>query len=146
MEQGYQLLHKTSVQKAIALAIEERSNKTKINAEYVLQRLVEIDQMDIADIINDDLTVKSITQWPEVWRKTISSVDVVEQTIGSGADAVTAFTKKLKLPDKVRNIELIGKHVDIQAWNEKKEISGALSLTGILDEIDGDTTGLPSEE
>jgi phage terminase small subunit len=32
--------------------------------------------------------------------------------------------KKIKWPDKVKNLELIGKHVEVQAWRERQELTG----------------------
>lgn len=48
---SYKLLQKTSVQNYIQELKQQRYEGNKINADYVLKRLVEIDQMDIADIL-----------------------------------------------------------------------------------------------
>ena len=58
---SYQLLQKTSVQNYIQELKQQRYERNKINADYVLKRLVEIDQMDIADILTpsgDSLPIK----------------------------------------------------------------------------------------
>jgi phage terminase small subunit len=44
----------------IAASMEKRSKATDIDAQYVLRRLVEIDQMDVVDILEDDGRVKPI--------------------------------------------------------------------------------------
>lgn len=58
---SYKLLQKTSVQNYIQELKQQRYERNKINADYVLKRLVEIDQMDIADILTpsgDSLPIK----------------------------------------------------------------------------------------
>jgi len=102
---------------------ELRDNVTKaaaIDASYVLKRLVEIDQMDVLDIHNDDGTIKAIREWPKVWRQYLTSIEVSEIMQGSGDDRqIAAILKKVKWPDKVRNLELIGKHLAVGAFVEK---------------------------
>lgn len=91
-----------------------------IDASYVLKRLVEIDQMDVLDIHNDDGTIKPIKEWPKVWRQFLSSVEVSEIITSKGDDEkVTAVLKKVKWPDKVKNLELLGKHLSVGAFVER---------------------------
>lgn len=40
--------------------MEERNKRLRVSADYVLLRLVEIDQMDVLDILNDDGGLKPI--------------------------------------------------------------------------------------
>ena len=42
------------IHKRIAELMEERNKRLRVSADYVLLRLVEIDQMDVLDILNDD--------------------------------------------------------------------------------------------
>ena len=91
-----------------------------IDASYVLKRLVEIDQMDVLDIHNDDGTIKPIKEWPKVWRQFLSSVEVSEIITSKGdEEKVTAVLKKVKWPDKVKNLELLGKHLSVGAFVER---------------------------
>jgi phage terminase small subunit len=48
------------IQKRIAELMEERNKRNRVSADYVLMRLVEIDQMDVLDILNDDGSLKPI--------------------------------------------------------------------------------------
>jgi len=126
---GPQLLVKTCVAEAINAAKSERSQKTAIDATYVLNRLVEIDQMDVLDILDDDGHMRPVSQWPKVWRTTLSGMDINRlKTIGEGDDAIESVLQKIKWPDKVKNLELIGKHVEVQAFKDKVEQSGSLTL------------------
>lgn len=120
---GSENLTKPDVAERIAELKGERCEEVGIDAAYVLRRLVEIDQMDVLDILLSNGELKPIKDWPKTWRTTLSGIDVTEM-----AGDVPGFLKKIKWPDKVKNLELLGKHVDVQAFKERTEISGILSL------------------
>jgi len=122
-EQASRLLANVNVQNFVASLKAERVEQTGIDAAYVLRRLVEIDQMDVLDILLPNGELKPIKDWPKTWRTTLSGMDVTEM---AGDDP--GFLKKIKWPDKVKNLELLGKHVDVQAFKEKTEISGGVSV------------------
>lgn len=120
-KQASRMLDEVGIQKLVALLRHERQERTKINADYVLVRLVEIDQMDVLDILNDDHSVKPVHAWPKIWRQLIPAMDVVEM---KGEKGMQAFIKKVKLPDKVKNLELLGKHVNVGAFRERVSLGG----------------------
>lgn len=126
-----ELLHKTHVAEYINKIKTERSERTKIDADYVLNRIVEIDQMDVLDILDGTGNFKSITEWPKAWRTTISGLDIQEIMQG---DTETVM-RKIKWPDKVKNLELLGRHVSVQAFKDQKQLSGELSVTNLIKEI-----------
>jgi phage terminase small subunit len=119
----------------VAARVEElrakRSDRTGINADYVLNRLVEIDEMDVLDILEDTGAVKVISKWPKAWRTLISGLDVSEMM---NDDSIIVL-KKIKWPDKVKNLELIGKHVEVQAFKDKVEHSGLITHEDALDQL-----------
>lgn len=127
---GAELLGKTWVADAVATGKAERSQKTQIDANYVLNRLVEIDQMDVLDILDDDGNMKPVREWPKVWRTTLSGMDINRlKTLGEGENAVESVLQKIKWPDKVKNLELIGKHVDVQAFKDQLGLSGGMKVS-----------------
>lgn len=131
-EQAYQLMKRPAVKAAIEQAMQDRSKRLKVDADYVLQRLTEIDQLDVIDILNDDLTLKALSDWPKAWRLSLSGMDITE--IGRATEdsqAAMAFLKKIKWPDKVRNLELLGKHVNVNAFKEQVEVN----VTGLADRM-----------
>ncbi len=139
-ESGYENLIKPHIQNRITELKSGRSEKLSIDAAYVLQRHYEIDQMDIADILSDDGSIKPVHEWPKIWRQFISGFDVSELFEGSGDEReMVGLLKKIKWPDKVKNLELLGKHVDVQAYKEKRELEHSLtedfeSLLGSIDD------------
>lgn len=122
-EMGYELLQLPEVQAAIQQAMDERSKRTRSDADYVVRRLEEIDQMDLLDIVNDDLTLRPLSQWPKAWRQYLSGFDLAEMFEGKGDSRVAVgILKKIKWPDKVKNLELLGRHHGV--FTDKFEHSG----------------------
>lgn len=118
------------IQKRIAELMEERNKRTRVSADYVLMRLVEIDQMDVIDILDDEGGLKPISQWPKVWRTSISAVDInrIRMAMKDDEEDIESTLQKIKWPDKVKNLELIGKHVDVNAFKERLEVSGTVTI------------------
>lgn len=116
------------IQKRIAELMEERNKRLRVSADYVLLRLVEIDQMDVIDILNDDGTLKPIREWPKIWRTTLSGFDLSSTIMNMNEDSIETILKKIKWPDKVKNLELIGKHVDVNAFRERLEIDVKMTI------------------
>jgi phage terminase small subunit len=123
--QGQRLLKKVEVQKAIEEANKARSERTKIDSDYVLHRLAEIDRMDVLDILHDDGSLRAVRDWPPIWRQYIGGMDVLTSiTRVNDETEIENILKKIKWPDKLKNLELIGKHVNVQAWRERQELTG----------------------
>ena len=134
-EIGSENLTKPNIAKAIEEAQNKRTEQTQIDSAYVLKRLVEIDQMDVLDIMDDDGNVKLLRDWPKIWRQYISNIETISMDDGEG------WIKKIKWPDKVKNLELLGRHVSVGAFKDKVEHSGKLeiqSLSDLMDELSND--------
>lgn len=138
------LLADKRVKKRIAELMTQRNYRTKINADYVLNRLVEIDQMDVLDILTEEGGLKPISLWPKVWRTSLSAMDIstIKTTQASlqkengdadlSVEDVEYILKKIKWPDKVKNLELIGRHVDVNAFKDRVELDVSDSLADKL--------------
>lgn len=109
---GHENLTKPDILDAITVRQKERRDRLQFDADKVLQRLIEIDDMDVADILTDEGTFRPISSWPEVWRKTVCGIDINEASDN-------ALLKRITWPDKLRNLELLGKHSSIQAFAKK---------------------------
>lgn len=121
---GYENLLKPDIQNRIDELKAQREERVIADADYVLKRLIEIDQMDALDILNDDGSLKPVSEWPKVWRQFISGFDIA--TVETG-DTI-ALIKKIKWPDKVKNLELLGKHISVQAFKDKLGVDGNLAI------------------
>jgi len=72
---GSENLTKPDIAQRIIDLKSSRNERVEINADYVLRRLVEIDEMDVLDILKDDGGLKMVHEWPKVWRTTLSGLD-----------------------------------------------------------------------
>ena len=116
---GAENLKKPQIAQHIASLKAKRAEEVRIDAAWVLARLKQIDDLDILDIIKDDMKgFRALSEWPKAWRTSVSGIDI--NTILSGGDKpVETLVQKIKWPDKTRNLELIGKHVDIKAFDKE---------------------------
>lgn len=100
-----ELLGKTRVREAIAAAMEERSKRVEIDADYVLKNLLEI--------------VERCMQRAPVLHKG-------EQVVDEEGNSVWCFDGK----NAIRALELLGKHKGM--WTDKVEMSGELDIAAII--------------
>lgn len=119
------LLTNSNIQKQIALNIAKRSEKTKIDAEWVLTELSEMAFADIAEAYDENGKLKSIHDIPKHLRKMICDID----TIDVGEDSTV---KRVKFCDRLKLIAQLGKHTDVQAWLEKHEHTGKMTLEQLV--------------
>lgn len=122
-EQGSRLLSNAMVADAVSALKAERSEKTGINAEWLLKRLADEALADVNDLYDENGRIKPVKEWPLIWRQGLVAGLEVE-TLGEGAGHLT----KVKLSDRIKRLELIGRHIDVQAFKDKVEQSGAVSL------------------
>ena len=132
--QGPRLLANDSVAQEIDRLKAERSEKTEINAQWVLQRLAAEATADIADLYDEHMHLKPVHEWPVIWRMgLVAGVEVEELFEGYGQDRQhIGQLKKVKLSDRVRRLELIGKHIAVSAFAENVNVKG---LDGLADRL-----------
>lgn len=125
--QGERLLRNVEVQQAVQEAKQARSEKTGIDAAWVLSRLGEELTADLADIYDENGALKPINEWPVIWRQgLIAGVETDEERDDNGK--VVAIVRKIKISDRVKRLELAGKHVDVQAFKEQIAQMGVMTL------------------
>lgn len=119
---GADNLRKPQIAEAVAKAKSQRSERTKIDADWLLRRLADEAEADVADLYDESGQLLPVKDWPEIWRKgLVAGLDVEEITIEG---VKIGMIKKLKLSDRTKRLELIGKHVDVQAFREQVGHSG----------------------
>ncbi|MBI1408437.1 terminase small subunit [Acinetobacter baumannii] len=143
-QNAWDVLQRDEVQERIAYLNGQRLKRVDVNADYVLKRLVEIDQMDVLDIMDDNYAFKPIGEWPPIWRQYVSNIENIEEFDGRGEDKTqVGWLKKIKWPDKVKNLELLGKHIAVGAFKESVEHkhSGSVDMNlKVVFEDDGETS------
>ncbi|MDW9880499.1 terminase small subunit [Sinorhizobium meliloti] len=127
---GTENLSKPLIKAAIDEALAKRSEETRIDANWVLQRLAAEAEADIADLYTEGGALKPVHEWPKIWRQgLVAGIDVEELYEGYGEERQqTGFVRKIKLSDRVRRLELIGKHVRVNAFQEVVNVKGLDTL------------------
>ncbi|WP_217548833.1 terminase small subunit [Pantoea sp. GbtcB22] len=116
---GSENLTKPDIAQRIIDLKSSRNERVEVDADYVLRRLVEIDEMDVLDILKDDGGLKMVHEWPKVWRTTLSGLDILTTVTNFDETTMENILKKIKWPDKVKNLELLGKHISVMAFKEQ---------------------------
>ncbi len=126
--QAVEIMARPLVRAAIAEAMAARSERTQVNADWLLNRLAVEAEADLADIYTEDGAVKPVHQWPKIWRQgLVAGIKHQELRDGEG-NATGEFIVEVKVSDRVKRLELIGKHVGVQAFLEKVEVAGVEQL------------------
>lgn len=134
-QQGHILLSHPGIAAAIDAAKVKRSERTEIDADWMLQRLVDEAEADLADLYDKNNDLKPIDEWPEIWRQgLVAGVEIEALYDGFGKDRVqVGQVKKLRLSDRVRRLELIGKHIRVNAFQETVNVKGLDTLADRLE-------------
>lgn len=122
--QGSALLTKIDIQAAIEKAKASRSERTEITQDRVIRELARIAFLDPADLLEDDGSIKLIKNMPEDARRVIAGMEVSEIFDNAAGDQKQAIglLKKIKVCDKIRALELTGKHLGM--FEDKLNIPG----------------------
>lgn len=116
-----ELLNKTQVRKAIEKAQAKRTERTEITADRVVTELAKIAFADPRDLMewgpNGVMLKDSSTLTEE------QAASVAEVAEGNGG------TLRLKKHDKVKALELLGRHIGMFRDKVETEVSGGVVLT-----------------
>ena len=121
-QQGYQLLQKTSVQKAVAEAMQARSERTEITADQVLKELALIGFSDMRDFTSwapDGVMLRESSELTEDQARAVAEVSETKTEHGG--------TVRFKLHDKRASLVDIGRHLGM--FTDNVNLSGGLTLT-----------------
>lgn len=123
--QASRLLSNVKVAAAVAAGQQARAERTQIDADWVLKRLAAEAEADLGDLYDEDGNLKPIKDWPTIWRQgLVQGIEVEELFEGKGEDREhIGRVRKIKLDNRVKRIELIGKHVQVQAFREQVGLS-----------------------
>lgn len=125
-----QLMAKTQVKDAIDSARAERSQETKIDAAWVLKRLAAEAEADVADLYDDNGHLLPVKEWPLIWRQgLVQGIDI--EVLRADGEPI-GEVKKVRMSDRVRRLELIGKHIGVKAFEETLNVKGLDNLADRL--------------
>lgn len=127
---GDENLTKPDIAAAVAEAIAKRSAVTQVDAQWVLDRLAAEAGADVRDLYADDGSIKPVHEWPLIWRQgLVDGIETAEEyrTV-KGKRRKVVVVRKLKLSSRVRRVELLGKHVKVNAFAELVNVTGLEGL------------------
>lgn len=142
-EQGARLLVNVSISSAISQAMAHRSRRTGITQDRVLRELAKVAFVNANDVIDtDSATVRAGATEEDLACIQAVKVKISESEMGSSSE------REIKLYDKMRALEMLGKHLGLfdkrgqdSSNGEKNNLLEAIAAT---EEID--TDDLPEVE
>lgn len=112
---------KRHVWDAVKAGIAEKVERNKIDADYVLNDLRDKNEADLADLFTEQGSLKAVHEMPEPWRKgLISGLEIKQEFIyEDGARVPDGVLVKVKLADRMKVLQMLGDHVDVQAFKKQ---------------------------
>ena len=126
---GARMLRNVKVAEYIQKRMDERSQRTEITQDMVLQELAKIGFANITDFVTIEgpyVKIKETASMPQDKLGVIAGIK-------EGANGI-----EIKLNDKEKALELIGRHLGM--WNDKLDVKGVEGVV-IVDDIPKTDTG-----
>jgi len=130
---GSQLLRIVKVRTYIEQKMAERSRRTGINQDRVLQELAKIAFIKATDLI-DPKDASVLENASDEDLAVIQSIKVKE----SWGEKGSSVEREIKLADKTRSLEMLGRHLGM--FNDKLDVNAAQKVV-IVDDIDDTNDG-----
>ena len=129
---GSENLKKPDIAFALSEAMKARSERTQINADWVLTRLAQETMADLADLYDEVGGLKPIHDWPLIWRTgLVAGIETTQERDGTDVDGKPEYAtvRKVKLADRTKLLEMIGRHVAVGAFKELLKVEGDLTFS-----------------
>lgn len=107
---GPRMLKHPGVRAFLDAALAKREAKLVLSAERVLQELMRVGFLDIQGAYGPDGQLLELSEMPEDVRRAIAGIDSEELTADDGP---SGRVLKVKFNDKLRALELMGKHLKL---------------------------------
>ncbi len=125
---GYQLLQHPSVSKQLRQAMARRAKRLEVTAENVLREIARIAFSDIRAVMEfrgESVTFKDSDTLHSDAAAAIQSISSDTKTSGGGQDKepMTTVSLKIKMHDKMRALDLAGRHLGMWAKGDDDEFS-----------------------
>lgn len=128
---AYKILETPAAQARIRELVLNRVEKSQMTAEDILVELTTMADLDIADLYDENNCLKKVSDMPASARRCIASIETAEIFEGYGEQRqVVGTTVKLKLWDKNKALELLGKYHKL--FVDRRELEVGQTLAGLL--------------
>ncbi|ALH82917.1 terminase small subunit [Sphingopyxis macrogoltabida] len=134
-QQAARLLTNVDIKNEIEAARAERIAAAKVGAQDILSRLKDEVEADVADIYDENGAIKPVHEWPHIWRLGLVAGIEVEELVEKDVDGkkiVIGNVRKVRISDRLKRIELLGKHIGVQAFKERVEVDTSEDLAVLL--------------
>ncbi len=118
---GEQNLKKLEIQNAIHVAQQEISKRTDITIDRVLNEYAKIAFSDVRNILTTDGGLKDAFEWDDETAGAVASIKSFEVTSPEGEKLGT--NREIKMYDKLRALDSIGKHLGFFETDNKQKQS-----------------------
>lgn len=133
---GSRLLRNVKVVEYVQKRMDERAQRTEITQDRVLQELAKLGFFDIRKLFDDSGKPLDITGLDDETAACIAGLEVMDVYEGAGEDKEFAgYVKKYKLSDKLKALELIGRHLGMFKDKMDIEHSGVVDVRKVYDEM-----------
>ena len=107
---GPELLGKSRVEAEVKRNLIKQQERTEVTADRVLRELAAIAFADTRKLYREDGSIKSPGELDDRTASALAGIDTEER---DGEDGYRAYTRKVKQWDKVKALELLGKHLGL---------------------------------
>jgi phage terminase small subunit len=128
-EQSSRLLSNVMVQQGIQQGMDARAKRNDITSDRVLKEIARLAFFDPRKLLNADGTPKSIHELDDDTAAAVAGIDIVTR---GNEDLGYADIMKVKLADKSKNLELLGRHLKL--FTDKIEVDVSDSLADRIKE------------
>lgn len=128
---GHRTLQSPAVQEYIAELTAERSKRTQITADRVLEEIAKVAFVNIADFIDDD---GRMLPPGNINRENMATVQELTERV-YGGDENPIVERKYKLNDKMNALEKLGKHLKLFTDKVETEVTHKGSIADLLAQV-----------
>lgn len=114
-EQASRLLANVSIQQAISERMAERSKRTGVNQDRVVQELAKIAFLKMTDVVDHNGKIKD-----DASEDDLSCIESIKYK-HSDTDTGSSTEREVKTASKLKALELLGKHLGM--WNDKLDVN-----------------------
>jgi phage terminase small subunit len=105
-------LRKPEIAEVIKKDVEKRLESAELDADWILKRIMDIADVDLAQAYDHIGQLKPVHEIPENVRKAITGIKVFDEMAGTGNEKFKiGEVREVKFADKLKALELLGKHI-----------------------------------
>lgn len=136
-EMASQLLKVPQVKVAVERLTEHHLQKIGVHSERVLTEVARVALSDLRNLYNEDGSLKLPHEWSDEAAAAVAGVEVLEEFSGKGkARTLVGHTKKIRVFDKVRALELLSKHLGIIGNGKHRDEDGDEGIERVLTPVE----------